>query len=225
MKPPGREVRAGDERQQLLQLVFAALGLVLGRPDDPVDHLAQVVGRDIGRHPDGDAGRSVDQKIGIRRREDGGLLAGLVVVRDEVDRLLVEIGHQVVGQPGQPRFRVAHRRRRVAVDRAEVPLAVDQGVAHVEALRHPHQRVVDRRVAVRVEVAHHLADDLGALAIGPVRCQAHRPHAVDDAAVRRFQPVAHVRERAPDDHAHGVIHVRAAHLVFDVDRQGGEIGF
>src|SRR5213596_3577126 len=31
------------------------------------------------------------------------------------------------------------------------------------SLRYPDQGVVDRRVAVRVEVAHHLADDAGAL--------------------------------------------------------------
>ena len=37
------------------------------------------------------------------------------------------------------------------------------------------------------------------------------------AAMRRLQPVANVRQRSPDDHAHRVIHVRALHLVFDVD--------
>ena len=48
---------------------------------------------------------------------------------------------------------VAHRPRRVAVDRAEVALAVDQQVAQREVLRHAHERVVDRRVAVRVVLA------------------------------------------------------------------------
>ena len=66
-------------------------------------------------------------------------------------------------------------------------------------------------------VAHHLADDLRALAVGAVRGEAHRAHAIEHAPVRRLQPVADVWQRAPDDHAHGVIHVRALHLVFDVD--------
>ena len=35
--------------------------------------------------------------------------------------------------------------------------------------------------------------------------------------MRRLEAIADVRERAPDDHAHRVIHVRALHLVFDVD--------
>ena len=64
-------------------------------------------------------------------------------------------------------FGVAVRRRRIAVDRPEVALAVDQDVAHVEVLREADERVVRRRVAVRVVVADDLADDLRALAVRP----------------------------------------------------------
>ena len=156
-------------------------------------------------------------RFGNGRRQDRRLFGRLVVVGDEVDGLLVEIRHHRFGERLEPRFGVAHRRRRIAVDRAEVPLAVDQGIAHVEVLRQADERVVDRRVAVRVVVAHDLADDLRALAVGAVRRQPHRPHAVEHAAVRRLQAVAHVGQRAPDDYAHRVIHVRALHLVFDVD--------
>ena len=98
-----------------------------------------------------------------------------------------------------------------------MPWPSTSGVAHVEVLRQAHERVVDRRVAVRVIVAHHLADDLRALAIRAVRRQPHRPHAVEHAAVRRLEAVADVGQRSPDDYAHRVIHVRALHLVFDVD--------
>ena len=219
-----REVGAGDR-------LHAACGTAPARSPRPsmtaarcsitamhaVDHLAHVVRRDVRRHADRDARRSVDQQVRERRRQDGRLFGGLVVVGDEVDGLLVEIRHHRFGERLRARFGVAHRRRRIAVDRAEVALAVDQGIAHVEVLRQPHQRVVDRRVAVRVIVAHHLADDLRALAIGAVRRQPHRPHAVQHAAMRRLQPVAHVGQRSPDDYAHRVIHVRALHLVFDVD--------
>ena len=88
---------------------------------------------------------------------------------------------------------VAHRRRRVAVDGAEVALAVDERVAQRERLRHPDERVVDRRVAVRVVVAHHVADDARGLARRPVRLQAGLVHRVEHAAVHRLQAVAHVR--------------------------------
>ena len=195
----------------------AGLLLFLDDVDDPVDDLGEVVRRDVGRHAHGDARRAVHQQVRDRRRQDRRFFGGLVVVGDEVDRLLLQVGHQVVGQALKARLGVAHRRRHVAVDRSEVPLAVHQGIAHVEFLREADQRVVDRGVAVRMEVAHHLADDLGALAVAAIARQAHVPHAVQHAAVRRLEAIADVRQRSPDDHAHRVIHVRALHLVFDVD--------
>ena len=66
-------------------------------------------------------------------------------------------------------------------------------------------------------IPHDFAHDLGRLAVGPVVRQPHLVHAVQDAPVHGFQPVTDVRQGATDDHAHGVIHVRQAHLVFDGD--------
>ena len=166
---------------------------------------------------DGDAGGSVDEQVWIRRREDRGLVRGLVEVRPVIDGVLVEVGHHRFSQRFQPRFRVPIGGGRVAVDRAEVPLAVDQGVAHVEVLGKADKRVVRGRVTVRVVVADDLADNLGALAIRTVGRQAHLPHRVEHTAIGRLQAVAHVGQRAANDYAHGVIHVRALHLVFDVD--------
>ena len=88
-----------------------------------------------------------------------GSLARAVVVRLEIDGVLVDVVEQMQRDLGQARFGVAHRRRRIAVDRAEIALAVDQRHAHGEILRHAHQRVVDRLVAVRVILAHDVADD------------------------------------------------------------------
>ena len=93
----------------------------------------------------------------------------------------------------EPGLRVAHRRRGVIVDRAEVALAVDQRIAQGEVLRHPDQRLVDRRVAVRVVLTHHLADDEGALAVRPVGLEAEVVHRVENPAVHGLQPVPDVR--------------------------------
>jgi hypothetical protein len=41
---------------------------------------------------------------------------------------------------------------------------------------------------------------------------------MEDAAVHRLQPVAHVGQCAADDHAHGVIEIALPHLVGDRDR-------
>ena len=57
------------------------------------------------------------------------------------------------------------------------------------------ERVVDRNVAVRVELAHHVADRGRALLVLAVGTQAARVHAVEDAAVHRLQAVARVGQR------------------------------
>ena len=109
-----------------------------------VDDLAEIVRRDVGRHADRDALRAVDQQVREAGRQDLRLALGLVVIGLEVDRVLVEIVEQRVGDAGEPRLGVALGRRRIAVHRAEIALAVDQRQAHREVLRHPHHRVVDR---------------------------------------------------------------------------------
>ena len=181
--------------------------------DDRVDRLAQVVRRDVRGHADGDPGGAVDQQVREAGRQDQRLEARLVVVRRERDGVGVDVAQHLDGELGQTRLRVAHGRRRVAVDRAEVALTVDQRVPHGEVLRKPHQRVVDRLVAVRVVAAHHLADDARALAVRPVRLEPELVHGVEHPPVDRLEPVAHVGERAADDHAHGVIEVRGPHLL------------
>src|SRR5207247_4947968 len=83
--------------------------------------------------------------------------------------------------------------------------------------RHPDECVVNGGVAVGMEVTHHLADDLRALAVAARRRQAHRLHPVNHTAMRGLEAVAGVGERSSNDYAHGVIHVRPLHFVFDVD--------
>ena len=78
--------------------------------------LAEVVGRDVRGHAHGDAGRAVDEQVGQPGRQDGRLHARAVVVLDEVDRVLVDVG-QDLGRDGAscaPRcsaWRPAGRRR------------------------------------------------------------------------------------------------------------------
>ena len=60
-------------------------------------------------------------------------------------------------------------------------------------------RLVERRVAVRVVAAHHVADDLRALAVLGVGGQVLLPHRVEDAALHRLEAVAHVGQRARRD--------------------------
>ena len=75
-------------------------------------------------------------------------------------------------------------------------------------------------------IARGLAADLGALHVLAVGHNAQLVHRVKDAALRGLQPVAHVGQRARDDHRHRVIEERILDLVGDVDLRdllvGGE---
>ena len=217
----GREIRTRHDRDQLLQRdrVTVHAGVEIGEAG--VDDLAQIVRRDVGRHADGDAARAVDQQVGELRRQDLRLALGRVVIGLEVDRVLVEVVEQAVRHLRQPRLRVAHRGGRVGVHRAEIALAVDQRHPHRPVLRHPRQGVVDRGVAVRVVLTDHVADDARRLAERLVVPEAALGGGVEDAAMHRLQPVAHVGQRAGDNDAHRVIEIARLHLVDD--RDGGDV--
>ena len=181
-----------------------------------LDHLAEVVRRHVRRHADRDARGAVDEQV----RERGGQHAGLhdlvVVVRDEVDDVLAEaLGHRH-RRLGQTRLGVP-RGGGPVVERAEVAVPVDERHAHGERLRQADQGVVDRAVAVRVELAHHLAGDAGALDVTAVGAQAHLGHLVQDASLHGLQAVAGVGERPRVDDGVRVLEEGALHLLGDVD--------
>ncbi len=196
--------------------------VILDQVDEAVHDLAQIVGRDVRGHAHRDARGPVDQKCGEDGGKNRGLFESVVVVRLELDGLFVEIGHHGGGDLGEARFGVAHGGRAVAIDGAEVPLAIHQDGPHVEVLRHANEGVVDRGVAVRVVLAHDIADDARALPKGLSGDQADLVHGVQHATVRRLHAIAHVGQGATDDHRHGVVHVGLLHLVGDVDRYGDE---
>ena len=191
---------------------------ILDDHETGVDDFAEVVRRDVRGHADGDTRGAVDEQVRILRRQYRRLALGAVVVGDEIDGLFVDVvAHQLFGEARQADFGVTHCRRIVAVDGAEVALAVDEPVAHREVLRHAHDGVVDRAVAVRVVFTHHVADDARRFLVRLAGRVALLVHPVKDAAVHRLQAVADVRQRAADDDRHRVVEIRLAHLVFDID--------
>ena len=102
---------------------------------------------------------AVGQQIGKCRRQHNRLFRHAIVVRPEIDGVFVDAVEQKARDFGQTRFGVAVGGGVIAVDIAEIALAVDQRIARRKILREAHQRVIDRLIAVRMEIAHHVADD------------------------------------------------------------------
>ena len=174
--------------------------------------------RDRGRHADGDAGRAVGEQVREGAGKHRRLLVLLIVGRAEIDGVLGDALEQLDRHLGHARFGVAHGGGVIAVDIAEIALPVDQRIAHREILREAHQRVVDRLVAMRMELAHHLADDAGAFGEALVGIEAQQPHRMHDAAVDRLQPVAHVGQRPVHDGRQRIGEIALFERLLQVDR-------
>ncbi len=188
------------------------------------DHLAKVVRRNVGGHAHRNAARAVDQHVGEPCRQHRGFAVFAVVVVLIIDGVFFDVGQQKGRGLIHPHFGVAHRRRAIAIHRAEVALSVQQLEAHRERLRHAHQRVVNRGVAVRVVLAHGIADRPRRLAVGLVVAVAGLVHRKQNPAVHGFEAVAQVGDGAADDHAHRVVEVGRAHFAGDRDRLPGMAG-
>ena len=209
----GGEVRPLHELQHALERRLRVAYQLDGR----VQNLSNIVRRDIGGHAHGDAVAAVHQESRNARGQNGGLGRAVVKVGDKVHRVLVNVGQQVAGNSRQAGFGVTVGRRRIAVHAAEVALSIHQRVAQAEVLRHAHQRVIHRAVAVGMILAQHFADHLGALDVLAVVQQTHVMHRVQNAAVHRFESVAHIGQSAANDDRHRIVEIRTLHLVFDVD--------
>ena len=201
--PRGREIGPLNNLRQLVDADFRIVEI----GDAGVDDFAEVMRRNVRRHADGDAARTVDEQVRKFRREYRRLLQLAVVVVAKINCLFVEIVEQERRYLGETGFRVALRGRRIAIDRAEIALAIDERDAHRKILREAHQRIVDRQVAVRVILAHHLADDACRLDVLLVPVEPHLVHREQDAAMHGLQSVAHVGQSARDDDAHRVVEI------------------
>ena len=141
----GRKVRAFHKADKRVSSRVRSLDEVQRR----VAQFGGIVGRNVRRHADRDTRRSVRQQIGELTGEHDWFALFAIVGLAEIDGVLVEALEQQARNLGHPRFGVAHRRRVISVDVAEVPLPFDQRVANSEFLREANQRVIDRGVAVR----------------------------------------------------------------------------
>ena len=210
----GRQVGARDVLHQLLGLASGCLSRYRAAAMTSV----RLCGAMFVAIPTAIPAVPLTSRFGMPAGRTSRLLLAAVVVGAEVDGVLVDDAHHGHRGLGQPALGVpVGGRGVVAAEAAEVAVAVDQRDPHRPRLGHPDQGVVDRGVAVRVQAAHHRADHLGALDVRAVRAQAHVVHQVQDAALDRLEAVAGVGQRARVDDAVGVLQVRAAHLLGDVD--------
>ena len=199
----GREVGHGHVFEQV------AVGILQVMHCGGTD-LVEVETADIGCHGDADALVGRDEDVGERGGQQAWLLHGAVVAVDEVDRVLVGGVAQVA---------------RIVL--AKVALRLNEGgEQRLVAGGQAHHRLVDRGVAVRVEL-HGLAHDVGALLAVALE-QAHLVHGEKQLAVRGLEAID-FGEGTRDVGAHGIRHVVGLErlrdgLLRDLRMQADDVG-
>ncbi len=93
--------------------------------NESVKNFFKIVGRNVGGHSHGDSGCSVEQEVGNDRRKNLGFFQVARIIQTEINRFFFDILEEFRGDWGEAAFGVAHRRGGVAIDRAEVALAVN----------------------------------------------------------------------------------------------------
>ena len=180
---------------------------VVEQLDQRGDDFVEVVRRDVGGHAHGNARAAVDQQVGYPRRQHHRLGLGAVVTGTERHRLLLDLLQHFVRKPGETTFGVAHGGGAIAIERAEIARSIDQRIAQRKRLRHADERFVNRAVTVRMEAAHDVTDDFGALAMFGGGRQILLPHREENAPLHRLEPVTHVGQRPRRDYRQRVVQV------------------
>ena len=178
------QVRPRNEAHQFLDGSVRVLDQVAQRLDD----FHQVVRRAVGCHADRDSRGPIDKQVGKGCREHGWLDVLAVVIRFEVNGVLVQTISHGHGGCCHSALCVTHGGRAV-VQRSEVAMTIDQGESHGPRLRDPDERIVDGTVAMRVVLTHDLTDYTGTLDVRAVRSYAHLVHRVQDPPLHRLEPV------------------------------------
>ena len=107
--------------------------------------------------PTADAAGAVHQQVGEPGGEHLGLPQGLVKVGVPVHRVLLDVPKHLLRQPGQPGLGITVSSRGIAVNGAEVAVALYQGTAHGEILSQADQGIVYAGVSVGVVLTQHIA--------------------------------------------------------------------
>ena len=194
-----REIRGGHGFQQVAARV-AEIG------DRGLTDLPEIKAADIRGHADGDAVVVGDEDVWEGRWQKGRLLHRAVVVVGHVHGVQVDVTEKLGADWLQPRLGVTRGGigHIAGVDLAEVSLRVHEGVEHrAVAARKAHHRLIDRGVAVGIEL-HRCADDVGGLRAVALQ-QAHRIHHKQELAVGGLEAVD-LRDGTRNDDAHCIGH-------------------
>ena len=171
----------------------------------------------VGCHSYCYAGGAVEEKVWKLCRQHCGLFERSVVIWHKIHCVLFNICKHLLRDFREANLGVTHGCSRIAIDGPEVPLAIDQRIAHGECLSQAHYGLVDCKIPVGVVLTHDISHHTGRLLVGLIMGHALLIHGIEYAPVNGLEAVSHIRQGPSNDHTHGVIDVRGFHLLSDVN--------
>ena len=141
-----REVRALDSRHQLRNFHI----WVINQHNKAVNNLAQIVRRNISSHTYCDTGTAINQQGRDLRRKYTGLFQGFIIVRYKINCILFDILEHRLSNFSHTYLGITHCCRTVAVNAAEVTVAVYHQIAGREILRQAHDCIIYRTITMRM---------------------------------------------------------------------------
>jgi len=180
-----REIRS---RQMLHDATDIQFG-IFNQGDGGIDDFIDIMRRYIGSHTNSDTGGAIDQQPRNTGWKNQWFVFGFIVVRAEIDRFLVEVGQEFVGQLGHANFCITHGRCGITINRTKVTLAIDQHVAHRKRLCHADNGVIHGGITMWMVFTNNITHHSGGFFIGFVPVVAQYTHSVKYAPVNRFQAI------------------------------------
>ena len=178
----GREVRPFNMLHQLFDRDIR----VIDQGNQRADGLSHIMRRNVCRHTYGNAVRSVNQQVRKAGRQHARLKLCFIKVRVKIHRLFINIGQHLSCDLGKLRLRITRGSGRIAVYRAEISLPKGKRVTKRERLRQAHQRIIDRRISVRVIFTHNITDNTSAFTRRLIGRIAGFMHRIKNAAMDRL---------------------------------------
>ena len=197
----------------------------LGRLDEGyarIGHFTQIVTWNFSGQTHRNATGTVHQHKRQTRWQLSRLFGRSIVVGNEIDGALVYLIQQQGRDFRKTCFCVAHGRCAIAIAAAKVTLAINERVALTKVLRHAHQCIVSRLIAMRVEaaqdIAHH-ACTFNRLGTRSAReAQTHARHGIQNAPLHRFLTITHIGQSTALDHAQCIFKVGALRIRGQIQR-------
>jgi len=129
--------------------------------NQPITDLNQIVRRNITGHADCDSRRTVDQKVRKLGWQDLRHQQALIIVRNKIDGVFINVSQEFFGQTRHSDFGITHGRRWVTIDRTKITLTVNQWIAKAEVLSHSDQSIINRSISMWVIFTNDIADNAG----------------------------------------------------------------